>query len=181
MGIKLIALFLLLFLFLYHKLSKKKIKIQTLLSWLHPLMIQLMMVRIKVFSQVRKWSASFVKPDISDLCQRRCGVKKKSEPGPLQNAAHLCFRLQAMSRSALTLVARPARRFSFPRLPGCKQFAMNSFKTVGRNNNNPLFIYGIFFFLLSRTIKGGRDLKRLVMLMNVNSKNQHTDSQSKRA
>lgn len=142
-------------------------------------MIQLMMVRIKVFLQVRKWLASFVKPDKSDLRQRRCGVKKKSEPGPLQNAAHLCFRLQAVSGSALTLVARPARRFSFPRLPGCKQFAMNSFKTVGRNNNSPLFIY--LFFLLSRTIKGGRDLKRLVMLMNANWKNQHTDSQSKRA
>lgn len=78
---------------------------------------------------------------------------KRSEPGPLQNAAHLCFRLQAVSRSALTLVARPARRFSFPRLPGCKQFAMNSFKTVGRNNNNTLFIY--LFFCWAEQLKAG--------------------------
>lgn len=55
--------------------------------------------------------------------------KHPSEPGPLQNAAHLCFRLQAVSCSALTLAARPAPCFSFPRFPCCKQFAMNFFKT----------------------------------------------------
>lgn len=44
-------LFLLLFLFLDRKHSKKKWK-KMLLLWLHPLVIQLMMVHIKVFLQV---------------------------------------------------------------------------------------------------------------------------------
>lgn len=106
-----------------------------LLLWFHPLVIQLMMVRIKVFLQVAELEKNSWRVSLNPINQACVSVgvelKKKnpSEPGPLQNAAHLCFRLQAVSCSALSLAAQPAPRYSFPRLPRCKQFAVNSFKT----------------------------------------------------
>lgn len=120
-------------------------------SWF---LVQLMTVRIKVFLQVikRKKKGWWVLLNLINQAYVGVGVElKRTEPGPVQNAAHLCFRLQALSRSALTLGARLARRSSFPRLPGCKQSTMNSFKNVGRNNNVTL---SSFFSAQAEHLKG---------------------------